>query len=103
VFINLLNNAVKFTEKGGIKIQTGKTGNFITVSVKDTGIGIKGSDIPLLFERFRQLDSGMTRKTGSTGLGLSICKDIIEKHGGKIWVESQPGEGSIFNFSLPLS
>ncbi len=103
VFINLLNNAVKFTEKGGIKIRTGKAGNFITVSVKDTGIGIKESDIPLLFERFRQLDSGMTRKTGSTGLGLSICKDIIEKHGGKIWVESQPGEGSIFNFSLPLS
>ena len=71
--------------------------------MKDTGIGIKDADIPLLFERFKQLDSGMTRKTGGTGLGLSICKDIMEKHNGKIWVESKFGEGSIFGFSLPIT
>jgi len=102
VFINLINNAVKFTEKGSIKIQTSKVDNFIAVSVKDTGIGIKESDIPVLFERFKQLESGMTRKTGGTGLGLSICKDIVEKHDGKVWVESKVGQGSIFSFTLPL-
>jgi PAS domain S-box-containing protein len=103
VFANLLNNAVKFTEKGGINIRTEKAGNFITVLVKDTGIGIKDSDIPLLFERFKQLDAGMTRKTGGTGLGLSICRDIIQRHEGRIWAESSPGEGSIFGFTLPVT
>ncbi|MDD5355783.1 MAG: PAS domain-containing sensor histidine kinase, partial [Candidatus Omnitrophica bacterium] len=102
VFTNLINNAVKFTEKGNVKIQTSKAANFIVVSVKDTGIGIKESDIPFLFERFKQLDSGMTRKPGGTGLGLAICKDIVEKHNGKIWVESKVGEGSIFGFTLPI-
>ena len=102
VLTNLINNAVKFTEKGSIKIQTVKVDNNITVLVKDTGIGIKESDIPLLFERFKQLDSGMTRKTGGTGLGLSICKDIVEKHNGKIWVESIIDKGSVFCFSLPI-
>lgn len=102
VLTNLINNAVKFTETGSIKIQTIKADNFIKVLVNDTGIGIKESDIPLLFERFKQLDSGMTRKPGGTGLGLSICKDIVEKHNGKIWVESAVGKGSIFGFTLPV-
>ena len=102
VLTNLINNAVKFTEKGSIKIQTAKADNFILVSVKDTGIGIKESDIPFLFERFKQLDSGMNRKTGGTGLGLSISKGIVERHNGKIWVESKVGEGSIFGFTLPI-
>ena len=70
--------------------------------MQDTGIGINEEDIPRLFSRFEQLDSGMTRKTGSTGLGLSICKEIIEKHNGKLWVESKFGVGSVFNFVLPL-
>ena len=102
VFTNLINNALKFTERGSIKIQTGRIDNSIVISVKDTGIGIKESDIPLLFERFKQLDSGMTRKPGGTGLGLSISKDIIEKHNGKIWVESEIGKGSVFSFTLPI-
>ena len=102
VLTNLINNAMKFTENGSIKIQTSKADNFMVLSVKDTGIGIKESDIPLLFEKFRQLDSGMSRKTGGTGLGLSICKDIVEKHNGKIWAESKIGEGSVFGFTLPI-
>ncbi|MFA5096186.1 MAG: PAS domain S-box protein [Candidatus Omnitrophota bacterium] len=102
VFANLVNNAVKFTEKGGIRIKTGKEGEFIKVAVEDTGIGIKLEDLSRLFSRFEQLDGGMTRKTGGTGLGLSICKEIIEKHKGKIWVESEYGKGSIFSFTLPV-
>lgn len=102
VLTNLINNAVKFTEKGNIKIRTAREENIIKVSVKDTGVGIKETDIPLLFERFKQLDSGMTRKTGGTGLGLSICKDIVDKHNGKVWVESKAGEGSTFSFGLPV-
>ena len=101
-FKAVINNALKFTERGSIKIQTGRIDNSIVISVKDTGIGIKESDIPLLFERFKQLDSGMTRKPGGTGLGLSISKDIIEKHNGKIWVESEIGKGSVFSFTLPI-
>ncbi|MDD5027613.1 MAG: PAS domain S-box protein [Candidatus Omnitrophica bacterium] len=103
VFTNLINNAVKFTEKGSIRIQTARMENIIRVSVRDTGAGIKETDLPLLFERFKQLDSGMTRKTGGTGLGLSICKEIIEKHNGKVWVESKAGEGSVFSFTLPVT
>lgn len=101
VFTNLINNAVKFTEKGSITIQTALEGSLVKVSVKDTGVGIRKEELPLLFERFKQLDSGMARKTGGTGLGLSICKDIVEKHNGKVWVESKFGEGSVFGFSLP--
>lgn len=103
VLTNLVNNAIKFTEKGSICIQAGRRNNFIMVSVRDSGIGIKSEDIPRIFVRFEQLDAGMTRKTGGTGLGLSICKEIIEKHSGKIWVESKFGEGSTFNFTLPIA
>jgi len=102
VLTNLVNNAVKFTEKGSIRIQTAKEDNFIKVSVKDTGIGIKVEDIPRIFTRFEQLDTGMTRKTGGTGLGLSISKEIVEKHNGKIWVDSKSNQGTIFNFTLPI-
>ncbi len=102
VLTNLVNNAVKFTEKGNIKIVTEQGNNIIKVSVKDTGIGIKEEDLSRLFEKYEQLNTGVTRKTGGTGLGLSICKDIMEKHGGKIWVESKFGEGSAFCFVLPI-
>ncbi|MCK9572498.1 MAG: PAS domain S-box protein, partial [Candidatus Omnitrophica bacterium] len=102
VLTNLINNAVKFTEHGSIKIETTRADNSLIVLIKDTGIGIKESDIPLLFVRFKQLNSGMTRKPGGTGLGLSICKDIVEKHNGKIWLESKIGVGSTFGFTLPI-
>jgi signal transduction histidine kinase len=98
VLTNLVNNAFKFTEKGGITINTSRGNNFIKVAVKDTGIGIKIEDMPRLFDEFTQLQ----RKVGGTGLGLSICKKIIDAHKGKIWAESEFGKGSSFCFTLPI-
>ena len=72
------------------------------VSVRDTGPGISAADQTRLFQEFQQADNAITRKKGGTGLGLAISKRIIEMHGGKIWVESQPGQGSTFAFSLPV-
>ncbi len=103
VLTNLVNNAVKFTEKGQITIKTSKLKNAIQVSVSDTGRGMKQEDLPKLFQKFGQLEKGGDRKTGGTGLGLAICKDIIGKHNGKIWAESEAGKGSTFNFTLPTT
>ncbi len=106
VLRNLINNAVKCTNEGKIIVKAKKDEdqNYLIVSVKDTGIGISKEDQSKLFKRFSQLDSGETRKVEGTGLGLYISKGIIEKHGGKIWVESKgPGKGSTFNFSIPLN
>ena len=72
------------------------------VAVHDTGPGIKAEDLAKLFKPFEQLDSGNSRKTGGTGLGLAISKEIILAHNGKIWVESEPGKGSVFHFTLPV-
>ena len=98
VLTNLINNAFKFTEKGGIAISTSSGDGLIQVMIKDTGIGIKEEDLPKLFLEFFQLH----RKPGSTGLGLSICREIIERHKGKIWGESEFGKGSAFYFTLPI-
>lgn len=103
VLTNLVNNAVKFTEKGQITIATSKLENAIQVSVSDTGSGMKPEDLPKLFQKFGQLGKGGDRKTGGTGLGLAICKDIIGRHNGKIWAESEAGKGSTFNFTLPTT
>ena len=104
---NLISNAFKFTDSGGaITVSTGFYGsdkNFIEVSVQDTGIGIAKEDFDKLFQRFQQLDSSMARKAGGSGLGLAITKQIIELHGGKIWVESELGKGSKFSFILPVT
>lgn len=102
VLMNLINNALKFTEKGGITVTTHRDGNAVMVSVRDTGPGIRPADIPRLFRRFEQLDTGTERKPGGTGLGLAISKEIIEMHGGKIWVESAFGEATTFSFNLPI-
>jgi signal transduction histidine kinase len=72
------------------------------VSVRDTGPGISAGDQAKLFQEFQQADNAITRKKGGTGLGLAVSKRSIEMHGGKIWVESQPGQGSTFKFSLPV-
>ncbi len=104
VFANLLSNAIKFTDKGG-RIVVGATlsnGKGLKVWVTDTGIGIPDREVPHLFQKYRQLKPGSHMGNG-TGLGLVICKTIVEAHGGKIWVESQEGQGTTFFFTLPLS
>lgn len=102
VLTNLVDNAMKFTEKGNIVIKTSKENGMIHVSVSDTGCGIRKEDLSRVFGRFEQLSTGGERKTGGTGLGLAICKGIIEQHNGKIWVDSVFGKGSKFTFALPV-
>ena len=102
VISNLVNNAIKFTDKGTITLNTAKGNNFVQVSVRDTGVGVKKEDLSKLFQKFSQLGNVNERKTGGSGLGLAISKEIIEKHHGKIWAESRPGEGTVFHFLLPI-
>jgi GAF domain-containing protein/anti-sigma regulatory factor (Ser/Thr protein kinase) len=102
VLLNLIGNAIKFTDKGEVAIRAEATNGAFTVAVCDTGPGISAADQAKIFEEFQQADSSITRKKGGTGLGLSIAKRIIEMHGGRIWVESEPGKGSTFYFSLPV-
>jgi PAS domain S-box-containing protein len=103
VLTNLVNNAIKFTETGSIKITTSRNDNSIITSVKDSGCGIKQEDMPKLFQEFEQLTTKDTeRKTGGTGLGLAISKKIIENHNGKIWAESDYEKGTTFYFELPM-
>jgi signal transduction histidine kinase len=102
VLTNLVGNAIKFTEVGEVGVQvTSENGTFV-VAVSDTGTGIAEADQEKVFEEFQQADSSSTRKKGGTGLGLTIAKKIIELHGGRIWVESSVGKGSIFSFTLPV-
>jgi len=103
VFTNLIGNAMKFTEKGSITIATRKIQNAIRISIIDTGCGMKKEDLPKVFHEFEQLANANERKTGGTGLGLAISKGIVEKHGGKIWVESELDVGTTFNFLLPIA
>jgi len=104
VLINLVSNAIKFTPEGGcITLSARKLDeNFVEISVRDTGIGIAKEDQRLIFEKFKQVGDTLTEKPKGTGLGLPICKEIIEHHGGRIWVESEPGKGSTFKFTLPI-
>ena len=103
VLINLLANAVKFTGEGGtIEVGAYKDGDAgIKVYVKDSGVGIPADEIGSLFEKYRQTTSGKTSKDKGTGLGLVICKMIVEAHGGRIWVESEEGKGSTFTVTIP--
>jgi GAF domain-containing protein len=102
VLINLVGNAIKFTDAGEVAIKAEANNGLFYVSVRDTGPGISAADQVKLFQQFQQADNAITRKKGGTGLGLAISKRIIEMHGGKIWVESQPGQGSTFAFTLPI-
>jgi signal transduction histidine kinase len=102
VLLNLVGNAIKFTDKGEVAIRASVTNGAFTVAVCDTGPGISTLDRAKIFEEFQQADSSITRQKGGTGLGLSIAKRIIEMHGGRIWVESEPGKGSTFYFKLPV-
>ncbi len=101
VLINLVSNAIKFTDEGDIVIFAELLEGKVRVSVEDTGTGIAAEEIPKLFEEFHQIEDSNRRKTGGTGLGLAISKKIIRQHGGKIWVESEPGKGSKFIFEIP--
>jgi PAS domain S-box-containing protein len=103
VLLNLVNNAIKFTEKGSVQVHLHQGDNRVIIRVIDTGIGIHHEKIKLLFKPFIQVDSGTTRKHDGTGLGLSISKKLMGLLGGSIDVESEPGKGSIFTIELPLS
>jgi signal transduction histidine kinase len=101
IIINLVNNAIKFTEQGEVRLECEIRNDELVISVIDTGIGIRPEDVDKLFKPFHQIDTGLTRKHEGTGLGLSICQRLVELLGGKIWVESEWDRGSIFTFSLP--
>ena len=103
VIINLLSNAAKFTDKGTVTCKAVTQDNEIIVSIEDTGMGIAQEDQLKVFDKFKQVGDTLTDKPKGTGLGLPICKEIIEYHGGRIWVESELKKGSTFSFSLPLS
>ncbi len=104
VLLNLLENAVAHTDKGGkITVTARQQEKMIHVSVADTGEGIPAKDLPLIFERFYRVDRSRARKTGGSGLGLTIAKRLVEAHGGTIEVKSEPGQGSTFTFTIPVS
>jgi PAS domain S-box-containing protein len=103
ILINLLNNAVKFTESGSVLVESRVMDNRLRVAIIDTGIGIRDDDLKTLFKPFRQVDTGITRQYEGTGLGLSICKRLVDLLGGSIVVTSEPGKGSTFAFALPLN
>jgi len=102
MFANLVDNAVKYTPPGGrVEVTGGFEGSEIAVRVSDTGIGIPEGSLPRIFERFYRVDKARSKETGGTGLGLSIVRHIAENHGGRVTVESTPGEGSTFTVYLP--
>ncbi len=99
---NLLSNAVKYSPNGGpIKIITRNDDDRVILSIDDAGIGIGPDDLARIFERFERVETGNAGRIGGTGLGLSIVKEILTLHGGQVWVESDPGAGSVFSISLP--
>ncbi len=102
IVINLISNSIKYTEKGSINVSVSKEGGNIRFSVADTGIGIPKEHFGKMFTRFYQVESPLTRVAGSTGLGLSICKEFVEALGGKIWFDSILGKGSTFYVALPI-
>ncbi|MCS5597877.1 MAG: ATP-binding protein [Alphaproteobacteria bacterium] len=106
ILVNLINNAIKFTDDGGVKINAeleDREGNpFLRINVSDTGIGIDSEDFDLVFQRFKQADSSVSRKYGGTGLGLPISKNLANLMGGDIFLSSQPGKGSTFSLLLPV-
>jgi two-component system, OmpR family, phosphate regulon sensor histidine kinase PhoR len=103
VLQNLLDNAIQYTSPGGqIMLTASGNGSEVTFTVSDTGIGIPQTDQPRIFERFYRVDVARSREVGGTGLGLAIAKHLVEAHGGRIWVESEVGQGSQFHFTVPI-
>jgi len=104
VVSNLVGNAIKFTPEGGmVTVSAREEKSEIAVEVKDTGIGIAPEDQVHLFEKFYRVSSEQTSDIKGTGLGLAIVKSIVEGHGGRVWVESEPSQGSTFGFTLPIA
>lgn len=102
VLFNLVDNAVRFTPPGGrVTVSARADGDRVRVWVRDTGVGIPPEHLPRLFERFYRADPARARGDGGTGIGLAICRSVVEAHGGRIWAESRPGGGSTFTFELP--
>jgi signal transduction histidine kinase len=104
VLLNLLSNAVKFTPEGGrIDVRARLADGFAHIAVADTGVGIAPEDHEAVFEEFRQVGTDYARKHEGTGLGLALARKFVELHGGKIWLESQVGQGSTFTFTIPVT
>ena len=103
VLVNLISNASKFTDEGSVTCKAVRTDNEIIISVVDTGLGIAQEHLGQVFDKFKQVGDTLTDKPKGTGLGLPICKQIVEHHNGKIWAESASGEGSTFSFTLPVT
>ena len=101
VLLNLLGNAIKFTEAGSVRVTAERQGAELLISVRDTGIGVPPDDAERIFESFQQGQSGISGKYQGTGLGLAISRRLVEMHGGRIWVKSTPGQGSTFTFTIP--
>ena len=102
VLFNLLNNAARFTERGSITVRLSGDAQEVIFAVADTGVGIAPEDAARIFQEFQQVDGGTRRRHEGAGLGLAISRRFVELHGGRIWLESRPGEGSTFYFSLPV-
>jgi signal transduction histidine kinase len=102
VLLNLVGNAIKFTDSGEVALRASAANGSVTVAVRDTGPGISESDQGRIFEEFQQADTSITRTKGGTGLGLAISKRIVEMHGGQIRVESAVGKGSTFFVTVPV-
>ena len=101
IFINLIENAIKFTEKGSVTVTTAFSHRGAQFTVTDTGIGVPYEQLGAIFDRFKQVDGSSTRTAGGSGLGLAITKSLVELHGGRISVTSSLGHGTKFNFDIP--
>ena len=101
ILINIMGNAIKFADKGSVSLSMHDKGSHVLIAIRDTGVGIKEENLPVVFEQFRQIDGGLNRAAGGTGLGMPITKKLVELHGGEIWIESVYGQGSTFFFTLP--
>jgi len=101
VLLNLVGNAIKFTDRGEVRVTARTVNGHFAVSVMDTGPGIPEAEQMRIFEQFHQVDSSLTKAKGGTGLGLAIAKQIVEMHGGRIWVDSTVGKGSTFQMEIP--
>jgi len=103
VLLNLLNNAIRFTDSGSIAVTARLLDGEVEVAVADTGVGIPADDLPTIFDEFSQAKAPITSGRGGAGLGLAVCRQFVQLHGGRIWVESELGQGSTFRFTLPLA